>query len=45
MKQIEKDDGKVSDRGNVNGSVGIEQHAGRLHRSGGEGSAIQVVRR
>ena len=31
MRQIEKDVGKGSDdRGNVNGSVGIEQHAARL---------------
>ena len=30
MRQIERDDGKMSDRGNVNGSAGIEQHAARL---------------
>ena len=45
MRQIEKDDTKVSERGNVNGPVGIEQHAARLCRSGEEGSVIQVVKR
>ena len=45
MSQIERDDGKVFDRVNINGSVGIEQHAASLYISWGEGSATQAVKR
>ena len=45
MSQIERDDGKVFNRVNINGSVGIEQHAASLYISWGEGSATQAVKR
>ena len=45
VRQRERDDRTVSDRGNVKGSVGIEQHAASLYVEIGGGEKIQMVNR